>query len=118
MKVLFKNARIVLPEAIIDGCVETENGIITAVRRGKADGCAQSIDVHGQYLCPGFVEIHTHGAGGADFMDGTEEAFLTACRTHLQHGTTTIYPTLLAASNEELDTAIETFLRVKSRLGE
>lgn len=107
-----------LPEAIIDGCVETENGIITAVRRGKADGCAQSIDVHGQYLCPGFVEIHTHGAGGADFMDGTEEAFLTACRTHLQHGTTTIYPTLLAASNEELDTAIETFLRVKSRLGE
>ena len=41
MKVLFKNARIVLPEAIIDGCVETENGIITAVRRGKADGCAR-----------------------------------------------------------------------------
>ena len=116
MKTLFKNARIVLPDEIRFGCVETENGKITAVSETKGSGYDRVIDVKDQYLCPGFVEIHTHGAGGADFMDGTEEAFLTACRTHLEHGSTTVYPTLLAASNEELERAASAFERVKESL--
>ena len=46
------------------------------------------------YVVPGGVEIHCHGGGGGDFMEGTEEAFRTAINAHMKHGTTSIFPTL------------------------
>ena len=76
----------------------------------------QCIDLRDAYLSPGFVELHTHGAGGGDFMDGTVEAFVTACQTHLKHGTTTILPTTVAATKEELLRCIDGFREAKSML--
>ncbi len=116
MKQLFKNANIILPDRIINGNLEVENGKIVSVNQKRSGEYDEIIDIENQYLCPGFVEIHTHGAGGADFMDGTEEAYLTACRTHLKHGTTTIYPTLLASSNEELEASLTAFEKVRELL--
>src|SRR5690606_22401934 len=52
-----------------------------------------TIDAGGMYLLPGFVDIHIHGGDGADFMDGTPEAFQTVLRSHLRHGTTSVVPT-------------------------
>jgi len=51
---------------------------------------------------PGYVDIHTHGGDGADFMDGTPEAVRTACRAHARHGTTTIFPTTTTGSPAQL----------------
>jgi N-acetylglucosamine-6-phosphate deacetylase len=65
------------------------------------------MDLGGRTLAPGFIEIHTHGAGGHDFMDGTPEAVREACRTHLRHGVTSIYPTTLASSPAELTRVLE-----------
>jgi N-acetylglucosamine-6-phosphate deacetylase len=56
------------------------------------------IDLTGKYLAPGFVDLHVHGGDGADFMDGTAEAFRTVCRCHLRHGTTSLTPTSTVAS--------------------
>lgn len=53
--------------------------------------------------------MHTHGAGGADFMDGTVEAFLTAARMHAIHGTTLLCPTTLTSTNEILFESFETY---------
>lgn len=61
------------------------------------------VDLRGDYLVPGFIDMHVHGGGGADVMDGTPEAILTVCRTHGRHGTTTLYPTTLAASEEDME---------------
>lgn len=58
------------------------------------------IDAHGAYLCPGFIDIHTHGMMGYDFMDCTEEAIDNIARAHLMQGATTIIPTSLAGSRE------------------
>lgn len=54
-------------------------------------------DVGGLIVAPGFVDIHVHGGGGADFMDGSLDAFATACTLHARHGTTALVPTTVAA---------------------
>jgi N-acetylglucosamine-6-phosphate deacetylase len=63
---------------------------------------AIEIDAKGKYITPGFIDIHVHGGGGHDFMDGTETAFLKIAEVHAQYGTTSMLPTTLSASSEEL----------------
>ncbi len=59
---------------------------------------AKMVDARGMYIVPGGVEIHVHGGGGRDFMEGTEDAFRAAVDAHMQHGTTSIFPTLSSSS--------------------
>jgi N-acetylglucosamine-6-phosphate deacetylase len=96
----FRQAKLVLPDRMISGSLWMENGRITAIR--EDDHSDESlIDLQGQYLVPGFIDIHVHGGAGADFMDGTTAAFQTACRCHLKHGTTSLTPTSTVANFEE-----------------
>ena len=97
---------------------EQARGILKATASEGSTEPDCCIDGEGCYLSSGFIELHSHGAGGADFMDGTEEAYLTACRTHLEHGTTTIYPTTLSSSKEETIRSIKAFQRVKEALNQ
>lgn len=70
--------------------------------------CDNKIDAAGGYILPGGIDIHVHGGGDHDFMEGTEEAFRVATQTHLRHGTTAIYPTLAASSTEMIMEAAAT----------
>lgn len=72
--------------------VYIENGLISDVTSARLPFDIE-IDAGGRYISPGFIDIHTHGGGGADFLDGTEEAFLTAAKLHARYGATTIVPT-------------------------
>ena len=69
---------------------------------------ANIVDARGMYIVPGGVEIHVHGGGGRDFMEGTEEAFRTAVDAHMQHGTTSIFPTLSSSSIPMIQAAART----------
>lgn len=117
MKTLFRNGRLILPEGIQEGDLLLEAGRISKVG-SCGEGGDRQVDLQGCYLAPGFVELHTHGGGGADFMDGTLEDYLTACQCHLRHGTTTILPTLLAASQDELVQSLEAFSRALPALND
>ena len=113
------NAKIITPYKIIDnGCIIIENGIISQVGAGdiKADDCIL-IDAKGNYVSPGFVDIHTHGGGGHDFMDATAEAYHGACEMHARHGTTSIVPTTLASTFEELEGTFKVYEDAKSGNG-
>lgn len=68
---------------------------------------------NGLYLSHGFIDIHCHGGGGADFMDGTIDAWRAAARLHLMHGTTCMTPTTLSATKEELMRAFSIFYQCK-----
>lgn len=116
MKTAFYNARLILPEEICSGWLLAENGRIADIGSGFCPEADISVDCQGKYLSPGFVELHTHGAGGADFMDGTVEAFETACQMHLSHGTTTLLPTGLAAAGPEILLLIDTYKEARELL--
>lgn len=103
MKTIIKNGRLITPDGIIDGYILYEDGKIAKIGTGDCIPQADEvIDAQGRYVSPGFIDIHTHGAGGADYMDGTLEAYLTAARMSARHGATLVYPTTLTSSNEVL----------------
>lgn len=117
VKTKFKNARIILPTGIYEGELLTEGERIAAVSLGGVlDAPAdQEMDVEGKYLSPGFIEVHSHGAGGYDFMDGDAEAIYGACRAHLEHGTTAILPTTITSTRESLLEFVDLFNTLELR---
>ena len=72
------NGRIITADKILPhGTVLITGDTITAVSEDDLSfDDAIEIDAKGNYISPGFIDIHVHGGGGCDFMDGTEEAFL------------------------------------------
>ena len=94
------NARILTPQGWLkDGSVLIRDGKILEVTNCDLPIVgATRIDAKGSYIIPGGVEIHVHGGGGRDFMEGTEDAFRTAVKAHMQHGTTSIFPTLSSST--------------------
>ena len=103
------NGKIITPSRIIaNGTVLVTGGTITAVAEGNiAFEEAIEIDAKGNYISPGFIDIHVHGGGGHDFMDGSEEAFLKIAETHAQYGTTAMLPTTLTSEKEDLLKTLE-----------
>lgn len=71
------------------------------------------IDARGRLVSAGFIDLHTHGAGGADFMDGTVEAYEAALVKHAEHGTTLLYPTTLSSTTESLYEALQLYKEAK-----
>ncbi|MDB5278805.1 MAG: nagA [Ferruginibacter sp.] len=98
------NGNIITPDKIIEGGnMIVSNGIITAVSEKNIEAKdAVEIDAGGNYVSPGFIDIHVHGGGGHDFMDGHAKAFLEIAATHARYGTTSMLPTTLTSSKEEL----------------
>ena len=105
------NGRILTPyRTIKNGTVIVTGNKITAVGEGNIEvENAEEIDAKGQYIAPGFIDIHVHGGGGHDFMDGTVNAFLKIAEIHAQYGTTAMLPTTLTSEKEELFKTFEIY---------
>ena len=97
---IITNAKIIRGNSITPGEIAYEEGLITEVPVHR-DG-ARVVDAGGAYLSAGFIDLHTHGGGGYDFLDGTVEAFRGAAELHAKHGTTTLVPTATSCSAAEL----------------
>ena len=98
------NGKIITPEKIIDGgTILIQSNRIEAISNGDIEvaNCIE-IDAQGKYISPGFIDIHIHGGGGYDFMDGNEEAFLKIAETHAKFGTTAMLPTTLTSTKEAM----------------
>lgn len=98
------NGQIITPFRIIPrGTVLITDNKITAVSEGDIEvRDAVEIDAKGHYVSPGFIDIHVHGGGGYDFMDGDGEGFLRIAELHARYGTTAMVPTTLTSENEKL----------------
>lgn len=101
---------VITPGGILYGAtVSYDGGIITGIESGSCCDCDNGLT----YIAPGFVDIHVHGGGGSDFMDGTPEAYENALALHASHGTATLLPTTLTSSDEELFHAFDVYRRVQ-----
>ena len=85
---------------LADGKIVRVSAKPVAAKRGDL-----VIDVKGQYLMPGFIDVHTHGALTYDFCDADPKAVFEFAKAKLQEGVTTVLPTTLTVSHEELVTA-------------
>lgn len=100
-KTLIYHGRVLTQERQVDnGAVLIEDGVITRVydetpELNLAD--VEYIDAGGKYVSPGFIDIHVHGGGGAEFMCDDPADVVTVCKTHLRHGTTSMVPTTSSA---------------------
>jgi N-acetylglucosamine-6-phosphate deacetylase len=113
--ILIKNGRILTPFRNAGlGTIVVQNGKITAVETTNVeiDG-AEVIDAKENYIAPGFIDLHTHGAGGHDFMDASLEAYLGAAEMHAKHGTTYLLPTTLTSTNKGLYDSFELFRKAR-----
>lgn len=88
---------------IVDG-----NKIVEVSNSDLPVESAERIDAKGCYVVPGGIEMHVHGGGGRDFMEGEEEAFRVAVDAHMQYGTTSIFPTLSSSTVPMIEKAVAT----------
>ncbi len=105
------NANIITPNRVINnGTLIVENGKIKLISEVSIDyKTEQEIDAKGNFLSPGFIDIHVHGGAGHDFMDNTIEAYLEIAKLHARYGTTSFTPTTLSCENEDLLKTLELY---------
>lgn len=116
-RIKITNGKILTPFRVIpNGTVLIEDNKITGLSENTVDFAgATEIDAKGQYISPGFIDIHVHGGGGHDFMDGTENAFLQIAETHARHGTTAMLPTTLTSETDELLHTLDIYKSAKEK---
>lgn len=103
-KIKIYNGKIITPHRIIKGgCIIIERGKILEVSTSDVhvEG-ALEINARGNYIAPGFIDLHVHGGGGHDFMDNEPDGFLAIAELHAKHGTTALMPTTLSSEHQDL----------------
>ncbi len=99
------NAQVFINSSFHHASVTVEDGIITAI---SAPDIACDVDAGGNYLVPGFVDIHTHGAVGGDFSDGDASQLPQMARYYARSGVTSFLATTMTLKEETLRPAMET----------
>src|SRR5438067_2763089 len=99
---IFTNCRVILADAIRDNLdVVLRDGKIAELR-ATAPQSDDTIDLGGNFLAPGFVDVHVHGAIGHDVMEANADAFRAICDYHASGGTTSLLLTTATAPFSEI----------------
>lgn len=109
MKTLFRDALLISPDVELEGAsVLVEDKVIRRIYTcgEKLPKTDREVNVQGDMLVPGFIDIHTHGCAGQDFSYGTPEAIHTFAENKLKEGVTTMLPTTSTQSEETLANAL------------
>ncbi len=102
---IFKNFNLIFLDKVELGSIKVEKGKITEINPAQYKD-HNVIDGEGKYLSPGFIDIHIHGAGNKDTMDGNFNSLNTISKTIANYGTTTFLPTTMTQSIESINKAV------------
>ena len=109
-----KSDKIIIGETLFDGYMYALNGKIVEISK-EDKPCENSYDYTGKYVSAGFIDMHTHGAGGYAFMNSTVEDVIAGCDYHLAHGTTSIVPTISAGEFQTMKQAVVNIHKAKGQ---
>lgn len=109
---VIKNLKVVTLDKVIEnGYIEFENGVITNIGEGQYDG--EAIDGLGKIAMPGYVDMHTHGSCGIDFMDAKEEDYKQIEEAFYKEGITSFLATTLTSDLDSMKRVCKTVATVK-----
>jgi N-acetylglucosamine-6-phosphate deacetylase len=112
---IFTNGRVILTDGIRDDLdVVVADGKIAELRPRTAVGDA--IDLCGNFLGPGFVDLHVHGAIGRDMMDGSADSLRAICRYHATGGTTSLLATTATSEIEQIGSVLAVVRELRSQI--
>lgn len=111
---IFKDFQVIFPDRIEQCSIQVKDGKIVSLH--PEEGQDEVVEGHGQYLSPGFVDIHIHGAGGHDTMEASFEALEAISRTIAAHGTTSFLPTTMTVSVDEIHQAVTAIHEAKGKV--
>lgn len=115
MKKCIINGKVILHDEIVNKNVFIENDKIVEISERQPTD-EDIVDAKGQYVAPGFVDVHTHGRGGSDTMYPTFEDLNTISKTALKTGVTTLLPTTMTMPAEDIAKAIENVVAYKDKV--
>ena len=108
---ILTNARLIFRDGIREGLeLVVEEGRISAIRERSHARANEVLDLCGNYLAPGFIDLHAHGALGRDSMEASKEAFQVICDYHASGGTTSL---LLTTATAPMDRIIDVLNAVR-----
>lgn len=112
---LIKNCNMIFLDKIKKGSILVENGKISKINPSTESlvNDITTIDGDGLYLSPGFIDVHIHGAGGYDTMDGTYESINNIAKTIVKNGTTSFLPTTMTVSIPEILQSVSAIAEAK-----
>lgn len=111
---ILKNCNLITPfQEIPGGILELTRDRITKLEKGtwvkrgnlisfKVQGDTLEIDAAGNYVVPGFIDLHVHGAGGWDIMDGTGGVINSLAQALAEGGTTSFLGTVMTSPPEQM----------------
>jgi len=105
-KTIISNGTIITPFQLLeDKVIFIQKGKIIAIENKEniaAPVETEVIDAGDGFVVPGFIDIHVHGGGGSDIMDGKYEAVKQVAATHSRFGTTAFLPTTMTMSKDKI----------------
>ena len=120
-RILLKNAKIVMGNKIIKGSLLIEDSKIKNIFENKENVNSENleinktIDLEGKILGPAFIDVHTHGADGADAMDISEDGLKKISKYLASEGTGNFLATTLTSSKEILKETLETIGKLQNK---
>jgi N-acetylglucosamine-6-phosphate deacetylase len=112
---IIKNLKIVTLDKVLEnGYIKIEDGIISEIGTDCEE--LDAIDGMGKIAMPGFIDIHTHGSCGIDFMDAKEEDYFKIANAFYEEGITSFLATTLTSDLESMKRVCETVKNVKEEV--
>jgi len=112
-ELVIRAARLATPLQLIeDGFVELDQGIIIRIGQGSPPGRqGVVVDLGERLLCPGYLDVHVHGGGGAEVNHARPDEVADALRQliafHRGHGTTSLLATTVSDTPDVLRAVLE-----------
>jgi len=108
----YKNCKLVTKDQVLENAsFEVVDGVISAIN--PKDVPADAVDLNGNIVMPGFVDIHIHGSNNIDFMDAKVDEYKTIANALYSEGVTSFLATTLTSDTASLTKVCETVKEAK-----